>query len=490
MFAPDLPFEDLNVRAISHYALPEKFIAPVAAARHFLEVIPELRSPFVQVNQRELLESVTLWNECMPGIDPYYARKVQGHPRILRALTEAGCGLDVAGAGEINQCRDLNISLARSVVSNPVRDDCDIEAIVQAKPEYIVIHGLMGLQKLARAGIPSEHYKPKLLVRVEVPGSSLNKYGARTAIPCPSSSQPGKSTFRLSPEVVCGILQEAIQIERQHGYCFAGFGLAAHGGADNPNAGDWNSFLLDFKNTALYCREHGIILSHFDIGGGYLSLSTAAAANTTQRAHLKQINSYCMEFKAALSPYIQNVRIFAEPGRILVSKGFHSVVKILEPQIVDWKQVGRLTYALVEEMVHYGNSGTYSLFGNGPIEGKKYAPGIFSRDPNRLFDTPSVPGFLWGGTCDAYDKLSYEERFLLPRNLEDGDLLIFDEMGAYTTETLSRFNLTAPHTLVYFDCDADGAIMFWEHYSLDGQLLASWKASSDLAPLALPSPYE
>ncbi len=61
---------------------------------------------------------------------------------------------------------------------------------------------------------------------------------------------------------------------------------------------------------------------------------------------------------------------------------------------------------------------------------------------------PELPAIVWGPTCDTYDQLAVAESFRLPEQLQAGDYLVSDCMGAYTLVTGTAFNRTQPTTVV------------------------------------------
>jgi ornithine decarboxylase len=71
---------------------------------------------------------------------------------------------------------------------------------------------------------------------------------------------------------------------------------------------------------------------------------------------------------------------------------------------------------------------------------------------------PTVNGIeysIWGPTCDGIDRIAESIRF--DHELDVGDWLYFEEMGAYTKCSATRFNgFTDAHDVVYV-CSEPGA---------------------------------
>jgi len=49
-----------------------------------------------------------------------------------------------------------------------------------------------------------------------------------------------------------------------------------------------------------------------------------------------------------------------------------------------------------------------------------------------------IPRLLWGPTCDSLDRIP--GTVPLPADMQDGDYIVIDGMGAYSTATVTRFN--------------------------------------------------
>jgi diaminopimelate decarboxylase len=88
---------------------------------------------------------------------------------------------------------------------------------------------------------------------------------------------------------------------------------------------------------------------------------------------------------------------------------------------------------------YYLNDGVYGAFSMVLVEDGNFSlqnPLIFSQQPTKAFNGPSVDCTLFGPTCDALDRIWTG---MLP-TMQVGDVVAFRGMGGYTSSTTSHFN--------------------------------------------------
>jgi ornithine decarboxylase len=103
----------------------------------------------------------------------------------------------------------------------------------------------------------------------------------------------------------------------------------------------------------------------------------------------------------------------------------------------------------------YVNDGVYGNFSSMMFDHQNPIPHVLSADSRTYFDTmaarPSCDGIeysIWGPTCDGIDQISKSIRF--DHVLDTGDWLYFEEMGAYTKCSATRFNgFSDAHEVIY-----------------------------------------
>jgi len=99
----------------------------------------------------------------------------------------------------------------------------------------------------------------------------------------------------------------------------------------------------------------------------------------------------------------------------------------------------------------YLNDGAYGNFSNIIFDHQHPMAQILAAaaDPNlSQAGVEACEYSIWGPTCDGIDLIS--ESCLLPARLEVGDWLFFENMGAYTKCSATRFNgFTNDHEVIY-----------------------------------------
>jgi ornithine decarboxylase len=124
----------------------------------------------------------------------------------------------------------------------------------------------------------------------------------------------------------------------------------------------------------------------------------------------------------------KNIQILAEPGRFLVATAATAVSKIIGKAVRD----GKLCY--------YINDGVYHTFSGVIFDHCHYHLKSFKRGAKQICS-------VFGPTCDALDVVSMAEE--LPGDLQLGDLLYSEHIGAYSHASSTRFNGFPPAKIVH-----------------------------------------
>jgi ornithine decarboxylase len=124
----------------------------------------------------------------------------------------------------------------------------------------------------------------------------------------------------------------------------------------------------------------------------------------------------------------QNIQILAEPGRFLCATAATAVSKIIGKVVRD----GKLSY--------YIDDGVYHTFSGVIFDHCHYHLNSFKKGATQICS-------VFGPTCDALDVVSMAEN--LPDNLQLGDLLYSEQIGAYSHASSTYFNGFPPATVVH-----------------------------------------
>ena len=148
-----------------------------------------------------------------------------------------------------------------------------------------------------------------------------------------------------------------------------------------------------------------------DIGGGF-----PAAYDQHVRPFAELARTLNAEFERLFPPEME---ILAEPGRFLVATAATLVVEIIGKAVRNGKQC----YTI--------NDGVYGTYSGVLFDHCQYHFKAFKIGPTQISS-------VFGPTCDALDVVSVAEE--LPVNLDLGDRLMSENIGAYTTASATNFN--------------------------------------------------
>jgi ornithine decarboxylase len=148
-----------------------------------------------------------------------------------------------------------------------------------------------------------------------------------------------------------------------------------------------------------------------DIGGGF-----PAPYDQHVRPFAELAKTLNAEFERLFPPEME---ILAEPGRFLVATAATLVVEIIGKAVRNGKQC------------YYINDGVYGTYSGVLFDHCQYHFKAFKSGPTQIAS-------VFGPTCDALDVVSIAED--LPINLDLGDLLVSENIGAYSTASATNFN--------------------------------------------------
>ncbi|XP_048682069.1 antizyme inhibitor 2 isoform X2 [Caretta caretta] len=202
-----------------------------------------------------------------------------------------------------------------------------------------------------------------------------------------------------------------------------------HVGSDCPDLQAFSRSIADARLVFEMGAELGYKMHLLDIGGGFPGTENSKVRFEEMAA---TINS-------ALDLYFPEgcgVEIIAKPGRYYVASAFTLAVNVVDKQEVPLDPPGSddEESGSKKSILYYINDGIYGSFSciffnhtcPSPILHKKHSP-----------DHPLFSSSLWGPSCDGPDCIA--DGLELPE-LQVGDWLTFENMGAYTIAASSSFN--------------------------------------------------
>lgn len=235
-----------------------------------------------------------------------------------------------------------------------------------------------------------------------------------------------------------------LRLAKELGLNVAGVAFHVGSGASDPKA--FLRAIQDARFVFDQAAELGFSLRTLDIGGGFVPDTFDRMASIVS---------------IALDQYFPpNVRIIAEPGRYYVSNAFNIACHVIARRTVIEPELGTKKYML------YLNDGVYGNFSSIMFDHQHPTPRVLKCGDEILYDsvvngcefdkrTKVTEYSIWGPTCDGIDCIS--EKWTAAEVLEVGDWLYFEEMGAYTKCSATRFNGFTDKHYVEYVCSEPGA---------------------------------
>lgn len=364
-------------------------------------------TPLFVVDHDVLRRNYAEFKRHLPRVQAYYAVKANPDPAIVRTLFEAGASFDVASMPEFLIVHDLIKDLPdkerqdwiwdKIIYANPIKANETLQALDQYKPlvTYDNVEEIRKIKKYApHAGLVLRLWAPNTGSMVEL----STKFGAA----------PGEAVDLILEADRAGLTVE---------------GLSFHVGSQATNFENYVQAINLAANVFREARDRGYTkMNLLDIGGGF-----PAPYDETVKPFRELARIINRELDRL---FPKDIQIIAEPGRFLVATAAVAISTIIGKAVRD----GKLCY--------YINDGVYHTFSGVIFDHCRYHLKAFKRGPMQICA-------VFGPTCDALDVVSHAEH--LPSNLELGDLLYSENIGAYSHASSTWFNGFPPAKVVHIN---------------------------------------
>jgi ornithine decarboxylase len=338
------------------------------------------------------------------------AVKCNPDPQVIRLLAELGTGFDCASKGEIEQVLMMGVDPSRIIYAQPCKTN-----------SYVRYAASQGVKKMTFDNI-DELYKIKKLY----PGAELFLR---------ISTDDSSSLCRLSLKFGAAMdsTEELLALAKDLDLNVVGVSFHVGSGASDPLA--FLKAVQDARKVFDQAAEHGFFMHTLDIGGGFCNETFEAMAGV---------------LREALDEYIPgHISVIGEPGRYYVASAFTLACHIISRRTIEHSDTGEKSYMV------YLNDGLYGNFSSIMFDHQRPIAQVLRSGERTYFDTiaaqDSIDGIeysIWGPTCDGIDRIAESIRF--DHILDVGDWLYFENMGAYTKCSATRFNgFTDAHDVIY-----------------------------------------
>lgn len=369
------------------------------------------------------------WKRNLPRVKPFYAVKCNPDPQLLRLLASLGTGFDCASKTEIDQVLKMGVSPERIIYAQPCKTNSYVRYVANQGVRQMTFDNADELRKIAKLYPTAE-----LFLRIHTDDSSSL---------CRLSLK-----FGASMDMTQGLLQTAYDL----GLKVVGVSFHVGSGASDPAA-----FLKAVQDAHTVFQQGaalGFDMKTLDVGGGFCSDETFEEMAGVLRLALDEY-----------FPVHSGISLIAEPGRFYASTAFTLACNIIARRTVENEDEdateaagGDHSYMVYVNDGVYGNFSSIMFDHQNPIAHILHAGGktYYNTTISKPVESNGIEYSIWGPTCDGIDRISESIRFT--QVLDVGDWLYFEDMGAYTKCSATRFNgFSDSHDVIYV-CSEPGAL--------------------------------
>lgn len=333
-----------------------------------------------------------------------------------------GTGFDCASKSEIEQVLNIGVDPSRIIYAQPCKTNSYVRYVANQGVKQMTFDNADELRKIAKLFPGAELY----LRILTDDSSSLCRLSLK---------------FGASLDATDGLLALAKELDLN----VVGVSFHVGSGASDPLA-----FLKAVQDADVVFKQayaHGFELHTLDVGGGF-------SGDT--------FDDMACVLREALDEYFPpHINIIAEPGRYYVSTAFTIACNIIARRAIENPATGEIAY------MAYVNDGLYGNFSSIMFDHQHPQAKILRAGKRCYYNTPCAEAVsdgsaragteysIWGPTCDGIDRITESIRF--DHELDVGDWLYFEDMGAYTKCSATKFNgFSDAHDVIYV-CSEPGA---------------------------------
>lgn len=339
------------------------------------------------------------------------AVKCNPDPEVLRLLAALDTGFDCASKTEIEQVLSIGVDPSRIIYAHPCKNKSYLRYAAAQGVKQMTFDNSDELYKI-KANFPDAELYLRILTDDSTSSCRLSlKFGASL-----------------------DVTKDLLELAQALGLKVVGVSFHIGSGASDPNA--FAKAVQDSRFVFDQAQEVGYHLTTLDVGGGF---------SGDLFEEMAQVLSEALDHH-----FPPTVRVIGEPGRYYVASAYTLACNIIARRDVQ-EPITRLTSYML-----YVNDGVYGNFSNIIFDHKQPLPQVLrqcgAEDETTTATTRMVEYSIWGHSCDGIDRIIGS--CSLPGVLDVGDWLYFEEMGAYTKCSATKFNgFTNDHDVLYISSE-------------------------------------
>jgi ornithine decarboxylase len=363
-------------------------------------------TPIFVIDHEKIRQNYREFKKLLPHVQVYYAVKANSNPGIVKTLFDIGCSFDVASMPEFmivyENIKDMpdrerqDWIWDKIIYANTIKPIETLQALDQYKP-LVTFDNIEELKKI-RQHAPHAG----LVLRLRVPNT-----GSMVELSSKFGADPGEAV-----DLIIASFDMGLEVE----------GLSFHVGSQCTN---FDNYVQALNLAAAVLTEAetraGKKIKILDIGGGFPVKYHPGVLSL--RMLTRKLDA---ELKRLFDPDMQ---ILAEPGRFLVANSCTLVSRVIGKAFRD----GKPSY--------YINDGIYHTYSGQIFDHCVYPVRAFREGETQI-------SAVFGPTCDAFDTITMSAE--LPE-LEIGDLVYSENIGAYSIASSTYFNGFPPAKVVHIN---------------------------------------
>ena len=350
---------------------------------------PAQRSAFHVLDLAKIVDLYRAWRRALADVRPYYAVKCNPDPALLGVLAELGAGFDCASRAEIEAVLALGVQPRDIIYANPCKPGAHLKYAAEVGVNLTTYDSEEEVAKVKRC-----HPRCELLIRLKGPDGGQAKVDL------------GTKYGALADEV-----EPLLRAAQRAGLNVAG--VSFHVGSGATRLEVYREAIEDARATFDAAAALGMPpMRILDIGGGFTAGAmfdeAAAVINDALARHFGGLPS---------------VEVISEPGRYFAETAF-----TLAARVIGKRTRGEVREYWIDDGLHGSLRCIYVT---------NYVPRPKPLAGSRRAGQKTYTSTVFGPTCDSRDMVV--TGYQLPE-INVGDWLLFDNMGAFTTSAASNFN--------------------------------------------------
>ena len=343
-------------------------------------------TPLLAIRHASLVDQVARFRKVLPRVEPFFAIKANSHPEILKTMVAAGTCFDVASISEMKAVLAAGAKPSQIIFANTIKPADSLAMATKLKVDLMTFDSEDELDKIA------EHAPgARVLVRIKVPN-----VGSVVELSLKFGVDPSDATSFLIKAYKLGLKP---------------VGVSFHVGSQCMRM---ENFIEAFEMTSIIAHDAKLKQIPFeivDIGGGF----PIQQDDQSEDPFNKIGPMITGELNRLFDP---NIRIIAEPGRFFVGPSATLVTRVIGKAIRENKHW------------YYLDDGLYGTLSGIVFDHAKFQFKAMKHGRTKL-------STIAGPTCDSFDIIARGEE--LPE-LDIGDLIYVENIGAYSTASATTFN--------------------------------------------------